>query len=141
MPNIVLFLTMEAKREEIIASFRAEMSFPQIPHFHRAQFTTVKNSLKGQGPALQALRLERSKKLLHTLKKKAAILLLLDKKMSPFIQPATFDRFIYKKNVKDVPDSIQSFQKLKHLAQVMVFGLIAPSGEKMPSTLSFLRQA
>ena len=42
------------------------------------------------------------------------------------------DRFITKKNPKEVPNAIRSFQSSKHPAQVMVFRLIASSEEKMP---------
>ena len=76
---------------------------------------------------LRVLRLERSKKLLRVLKEKMPILLFSDEKYLT----AETDRFIAKKNAKEVPEAVRSAQKSKHSEQVKVFGLIASSGEKM----------
>jgi inhibitor of nuclear factor kappa-B kinase subunit alpha len=83
---------------------------------------------------LKASRLERSKKILHILKRNTPIILFSDEKyftVDP-VSNSRIDRFITKKRAKDVPDSIRSVQKAKHPAQVMMFGLVASDGKKMP---------
>jgi hypothetical protein len=83
---------------------------------------------------LKALRLQRSKNILAILKKKTPIILFSDEKYFSVDQKfnSRTDRFITKKKVKDVADSIKSIQKSKHPAQVMMFGLVSSNGLKMP---------
>ena len=78
---------------------------------------------------LKVLRLEHSKKLLYI-----PTLLFLDEKYFSVdsARNSQTDCFTLKKNAKEVPDAIRSFQNSKHPVQVMVFGLIDFSGEKIP---------
>jgi hypothetical protein len=83
---------------------------------------------------LKTLRLERSKKILQILKKKTPIILFSDEKyftVDPVCNSRN-NRYITKKRSKDVPHSIRSVQKSKHPAQIMMFGLVASNGKKMP---------
>ena len=83
---------------------------------------------------LKAFRLERSKKLLHKLKKKTPTFLFSLEEyfiVDPTCNNRT-DHFITKKNAKEVPNTIRSFQKSLYPIQAMIFRLITSSGEKMP---------
>lgn len=83
---------------------------------------------------LKALRLERSKRILSILKKKSPIILFSDEKYFT-VDPVTnsrMSRFITKSNIKDVPEAIRVVPKSKHPSQVLVFGLVASDGQKMP---------
>jgi hypothetical protein len=42
------------------------------------------------------------------------------------------DRFITNKKAKNAPPEVKSLQKSKHPAQIMMFGLVASNGIKMP---------
>ncbi len=83
---------------------------------------------------LKALRLLRSKKILSILKKKMPVILFSDEKYFTVNQVfnSGTDRYISSKSSKDVPHAIKSIHKSKHPAQVMVFGLVASNGMKMP---------
>ena len=73
---------------------------------------------------LKPLSLQKSKKLLWILKKKTSVILFFDKKYF------TVDHSTLK--VKEVPDGIKSISQTKQPSQVMVFGLLASNGLKMP---------
>jgi len=83
---------------------------------------------------LKSLRLERCKKLLWILKKNTPVILFTDEKYFTVNQVLNSrnNRYITKKRVKDVPDHVKSVKKSKHPAQIMVFGLVASNGLKMP---------
>ena len=83
---------------------------------------------------LKALRLVCSKTILSILKKKMPVILFSYEKYFTVDQVfnSRTDRYITSKSSKDVPDAIKSIQKSKHPAQVMVFGLVASNGMKMP---------
>ena len=83
---------------------------------------------------LKTLKLERSKKLLWILKKKTPVILFTDEKYFAVdqVQNSRTDRYITKSRVRDVPDHIRTIQKSKHPSQLMMFGLVASNGLKMP---------
>lgn len=83
---------------------------------------------------LKTLKKERSKKLLSVLKKKSPVILFTDEKYFTVdqVQNSRTDRYITTLRVKDVPDHIRTIQKSKHPSQLMMFGLIASNGLKMP---------
>jgi len=89
---------------------------------------------------LKALKLERSKKLLWILKKKMPIILFTDEKYFTVdqVQNSRTDRYITKLKIRDVPDHIRTIKKTKHPSQLMMFGLVASNGLKMPPV--FLEQ-
>ena len=83
---------------------------------------------------LKALRVERCNKLLAILKKKKQVILFSDEKYFSVDQVSNSrtDRFITNLRLEDVPDHVRAVQKAKHPAQIMMFGLVASNGLKMP---------
>ena len=83
---------------------------------------------------LRASRLERAKKVLGVLKKKKPVLMFTDEKyftVDP-VSNSRHDRFLSPLKVQDVPDHVKFVTQTKHPAQVMMFGLVASDGKKMP---------
>lgn len=83
---------------------------------------------------LKGLRLERSRRILNVLKKKTPNILFSDEKyftVDP-VSNSRHNRFITKQRTEEVPEAIRISQKSKHPAAVMVFGLVASNGLKMP---------
>lgn len=82
----------------------------------------------------QAKRLARCKQLLSKLKKGMAVIIFTDEKVFTIdsVSNSRTNRYISPKPVKEVPDSIKHVFKTKHPASVMVFGLVASDGKKMP---------
>ena len=83
---------------------------------------------------LKASRLERARKIMAVLKKKKPVLLFTDEKyftVDP-VSNSRHDRYLSSLRVEDVPDSVRFVTQTKHPTQVMMFGLVASDGKKMP---------
>ena len=83
---------------------------------------------------IKQLRLERSKRLVSSLKKKHTIIVFSDEKMFTIdpVSNTRTDRFISPKIIEDVPENVKFKFTTKHPAGVMVFGAVASNGLKMP---------
>lgn len=83
---------------------------------------------------IKELRVSRSKKLLSLLKKEKMIILFSDEKLFSIdaVSNSRTDRFISSKKVEDVPEKVKFKFQTKHPAGVMMFGLVASNGLKMP---------
>ena len=79
-------------------------------------------------------RLERCRKLMNRLKRGAQIILYSDEKVftDDQVSSSRTDRYISKLPASDVPHNVRFVSKTKHPASVMVFGLVASDGKKMP---------
>ena len=83
---------------------------------------------------VQELRVSRSKRLLSVLKKGRMIILFSDEKLFSIdsVSNSRTDRFISAKKLEDVPENVKFSFQTKHPAGVMMFGLVASNGLKMP---------
>ena len=83
---------------------------------------------------VKELRVTRSKRLLSLLKKEKMIILFSDEKLFSIdaVSNSRTDRFISPKKLEDVPEKVKFKFQTKHPAGVMMFGLVASNGLKMP---------
>ena len=84
--------------------------------------------------SLKSSRLDRCKKILQALKKKMPVILFSDEKyftLDPIINSRT-SRFISRTKAKDAPEHIRMIKTTKHPSQIMMFGLVSSTGQKMP---------
>ena len=83
---------------------------------------------------LRSLRLERCKRILAMMKKRSPVILFTDEKYFSVDQVCNSrsDRYITKLRVQDVPDKVRTVNRTKHPSQLMMFGLVASNGLKMP---------
>ena len=83
---------------------------------------------------VKELRVSRSKRLLSVLKKGKIIILFSDEKLFSIdaVSNSRTDRFISAKKLEDVPEKVKFSFQTKHPAGVMIFGLMASNGLKMP---------
>ena len=82
----------------------------------------------------KAKRVARSWKLLQISKKSKPVIFLTDEKLFCIDRASNSrpDRYISNQRPEDVPEHIRFTFKTKHPAFVMVFGLVASDGKKMP---------
>ena len=108
---------------------------------------TMRNGLKSMGiksraktkrflltDKLKASRLERARKIMGVLKKKKPVLLFTDEKyftVDP-VSNSRHDRYLSSLRVEDVPEHVRFVTQTKHPTQIMMFGLVASDGKKMP---------
>jgi transposase len=83
---------------------------------------------------LRSLRLERCKRILAMMKKRSPVILFTDEKYFSVDQVCNSrsDRYITKLRVQYVPDKVRTVNRTKHPSQLMMFGLVASNGLKMP---------